>query len=184
MRCHRALPRSMAVLEPLDVLGARRASVVVIGILSAVASVPSGVAGRIRSWRAGLLQSPDEEAESISTLVREPCPFSPPSHRARRQCPSRVGLACQAATQGYPEPARAPRCRGWLRARRHFPKLADDTPSGRQRRKMLVKFQNPQNPDETWTGIGRSQKWVQVILSERGINMSPFKGIPMYQIHC
>ena len=41
----------------------------------------------------------------------------------------------------------------------------------------------PQNPDETWAGIGRSPKWVQVILAERGIDMAAFKGIPMYQIH-
>ena len=53
---------------------------------------------------------------------------------------------------------------------------------GRQRRKMPVKFRNPQNPDETWTGIGRSPRWVQAILGERGIDMAAFKAIPMYQI--
>jgi len=30
--------------------------------------------------------------------------------------------------------------------------------NGRQRRKMPAKFRNPQNPDETGTGIGRSPK--------------------------
>ena len=45
-----------------------------------------------------------------------------------------------------------------------------------------MRFRNPQNPDETWTGIGRSPRWVQAILNERGIDMAAFKGIPMYQI--
>ena len=48
---------------------------------------------------------------------------------------------------------------------------------------MPAKYRNPQNPDETWTGIGRSPKWVQAILGERGIEMAAFKSIPMYQIH-
>ena len=54
---------------------------------------------------------------------------------------------------------------------------------GQQRRKTPVKFRNPQNPDETWTGIGRSPKWVQAIFAERGIDIAAFKGIPMHQIH-
>ena len=41
----------------------------------------------------------------------------------------------------------------------------------------------PQNPDTTWSGIGRTPKWVQAILDERGIDMAAFKSIPMYQIH-
>ena len=49
---------------------------------------------------------------------------------------------------------------------------------------MPAKYRNPQNPEGgTWTGIGRSPKWVQEILSERGIEMAAFKSIPMYQIH-
>ena len=64
-----------------------------------------------------------------------------------------------------------------------FPELGTGGATGRQRRKMPAKFRNPQNPDETWTGIGRSPKWVQAILDERGIDMAAFKGIPMYQIH-
>ncbi len=64
-----------------------------------------------------------------------------------------------------------------------FPELGTGGANGRQRRKMPVKFRNPRNPDDTWTGIGRSPKWVQAILSERGIDMVAFKGIPMYQIH-
>ena len=63
-----------------------------------------------------------------------------------------------------------------------FPELANGAANGRQRRKMPAKFRNPQNPEETWTGIGRSPKWVQAILAERGIDMAAFKGIPMYQI--
>ena len=64
-----------------------------------------------------------------------------------------------------------------------FPELGTGATGGRQRRKMPAKFQNPQNPEETWTGIGRSPKWVQAILAERGIDMAAFKTIPMYQIH-
>ena len=63
-----------------------------------------------------------------------------------------------------------------------FPELGTGAETGRQRRKMPAKFRNPQNPDETWTGIGRSPKWVQAILAERGIGMAAFKAIPMYQI--
>ena len=48
---------------------------------------------------------------------------------------------------------------------------------------MPGRFRDPQNPDETWTGIGRSPKWVQAILAERGIDIAAFRGIPMYQIH-
>ena len=64
-----------------------------------------------------------------------------------------------------------------------FPELGSSASAGRRRRKMPPKYRNPQNPDETWTGIGRSPKWVQEILGERGIDMAAFKGIPMYQIH-
>ena len=64
-----------------------------------------------------------------------------------------------------------------------FPELGSSTSAGRRRRKMPPKYRNPQNPDETWTGIGRSPKWVQEILAERGIEMAAFKSIPMYQIH-
>ena len=64
-----------------------------------------------------------------------------------------------------------------------FPELGSSAPSGRRRRKLPAKYRNPQNSDETWTGIGRSPKWVQRILEERGIDMAAFKSIPMYQIH-
>ena len=64
-----------------------------------------------------------------------------------------------------------------------FPELGTGAANRRQRRKMPVKFRNPQNRDETWTGIGRSPRWVQAILAERGIDMAAFKGIPMYRIH-
>ena len=64
-----------------------------------------------------------------------------------------------------------------------FPELGKGGASGTGRRKMPAKFRNPQNPEETWTGIGRSPKWVRAIMSERGIDMAAFKTIPMYQIH-
>ena len=63
-----------------------------------------------------------------------------------------------------------------------FPEFGSGAAGGRPRRKMPVRFRNPQNPEETWTGIGRSPKWVQAILEERGIDMAAFKGIPMYQV--
>ena len=37
--------------------------------------------------------------------------------------------------------------------------------------------------DQTWGGVGRTPKWVQAILDERGIDMAAFKSIPMYRIH-
>ena len=64
-----------------------------------------------------------------------------------------------------------------------FPALASGTTSGSQRQKRPAKYRNPQNPEETWSGIGRSPKWVQAILGERGIEVAAFKAIPMYQIH-
>lgn len=64
-----------------------------------------------------------------------------------------------------------------------FPELRDADGSGNGRRKRPAKFRNPQNPEQTWTGVGRSPKWVQTILGERGIDMAAFKAIPMYQIH-
>ena len=64
-----------------------------------------------------------------------------------------------------------------------FPELGSDAASGTQRQKRPAKFRNPQNPEETWAGIGRTPKWVQAILSERGIDVAAFKSIPMFQIH-
>ena len=51
------------------------------------------------------------------------------------------------------------------------------------RRKRPAKYRDPQNPEQTWSGIGRTPKWVQAILDERGIDMAAFKSIPMYRIH-
>ena len=51
------------------------------------------------------------------------------------------------------------------------------------RRKRPAKYRDPQNPDQTWSGIGRTPKWVQAILDGRGIDMAAFKSIPMYRIH-
>ena len=64
-----------------------------------------------------------------------------------------------------------------------FPELGSGTASGTQRQKRPAKYRNPQNPEETWAGIGRTPKWVQAILGERGIDVAAFKGIPMYQVH-
>ena len=64
-----------------------------------------------------------------------------------------------------------------------FPELTNGSANGSQRQKRPAKYPNPQNSEQTWSGIGRSPKWVQAILSERGIDVAAFKGIPMYQIH-
>ena len=64
-----------------------------------------------------------------------------------------------------------------------FPELGSANGSGTRRQKRPAKYRNPQNPEETWSGIGRSPKWVQAILEERGIDAAAFKSIPMYQIH-
>ena len=63
-----------------------------------------------------------------------------------------------------------------------FPELGT-TASGNTRRKRPARYRDPHNPEQTWSGIGRSPKWVQAILDDRGIDMAAFKSIPMYQIH-
>ena len=63
-----------------------------------------------------------------------------------------------------------------------FPELGAASSSS-ARRKWPAKYRNPQNPDTTWSGLGRTPKWVQAILDERGIDRAAFKSIPMYQIH-
>ena len=63
-----------------------------------------------------------------------------------------------------------------------FPELGAGASTG-ARRKRPSKYRDPQNPDQTWSGIGRTPKWVQAILDERGIDMTAFKSIPMYRIH-
>ena len=64
-----------------------------------------------------------------------------------------------------------------------FPELGNGAANGNQRQKRPAKYRNPQNPGESWSGIGRTPKWVQAILEERGIDGAAFKAIPMYQIH-
>ena len=64
-----------------------------------------------------------------------------------------------------------------------FPELGSANGSGPRRQKRPAKFRNPQNRDDSWSGIGRTPKWVQAILDERGIDAAAFKSIPMYQIH-
>ena len=64
-----------------------------------------------------------------------------------------------------------------------FPELGAATGTGARRQKRPAKFRNPQNPDDTWSGIGRTPRWVAAIVKERGIDAAAFKSIPMYQIH-
>ena len=63
-----------------------------------------------------------------------------------------------------------------------FPELGT-TSSGGTRRRRPAKYRDPQNAERTWSGIGRTPKWVQAILDERGVDMATFKSIPMYRIH-
>ena len=60
-------------------------------------------------------------------------------------------------------------------------KPSDDASSSR--RKRPAKYRDPQHPEQTWSGIGRTPKWVQAILDERGIDRAAFKSIAMYRIH-
>ena len=62
-----------------------------------------------------------------------------------------------------------------------FPELGGASSTG-GRKKRPAKYRDPQNPEQTWSGIGRTPKWVQAILDERGIDVQAFKSIPMYQI--
>ena len=63
-----------------------------------------------------------------------------------------------------------------------FPELAAAS-SSRARGKRPAKYHDPQNHDQAWSGVGRTPKWVQAILDERGIDIAAFKSIPMYRIH-
>ena len=63
-----------------------------------------------------------------------------------------------------------------------FPELGAAS-SGPARRKRPPKYRDPQNPDHAWGGVGRTPKWVQAIVDERGIDVAAFKSIPMYQIY-
>ena len=63
-----------------------------------------------------------------------------------------------------------------------FPELGAAR-SSTTRRKRPARYRDPQNPEQTWSGIGRTPRWVQAILDEHGIDMKVFKSSPMYQIH-
>ena len=62
-----------------------------------------------------------------------------------------------------------------------FPQLAGPNVSRPLRRKLPVKFRDPQNGEHTRTGVGRTPRWVQSILGQRGIDLATFKSIPMHQ---
>ena len=64
-----------------------------------------------------------------------------------------------------------------------FPQLGTANGARVGRQKRPAKYRNPQNLDDTWSGIGRTPKWVAAIVEERGIDVPAFKAIPMYQIH-
>ena len=49
-----------------------------------------------------------------------------------------------------------------------FPDLVAAASAG-TRRKRTAKYRDPQSPDNSWSGIGPTPKWVKAILEERGI---------------
>ena len=53
-----------------------------------------------------------------------------------------------------------------------FPELGAPAPAGAVR-KRPPRYRDPHNPGQTWSGIGRTPKWVQAILDERGIDLPP-----------
>ena len=63
-----------------------------------------------------------------------------------------------------------------------FPEFSSAA-SANTRRKRPAGYRDPQNPDRTCSGVGRTPKWVQAILDERGIDMAVFKSNPVYRIH-
>lgn len=40
---------------------------------------------------------------------------------------------------------------------------------------VAVKFRNPDNPAETWTGRGRQPKWLVAKLAKRGVTVDDFR---------
>ena len=45
-------------------------------------------------------------------------------------------------------------------------KIPEREPKERKRREVKVKYRNPDNPDETWSGRGRPPQWMQAKLDE------------------
>ena len=52
-----------------------------------------------------------------------------------------------------------------------FPELGASS-SGGTRRRRPARYRTSQNSERTWSGIGRTPKWVQSILDDRGIDMA------------
>ena len=70
---------------------------------------------------------------------------------------SEVGLPRGEAAQGPPERGRAAgstRQATGYKLGDIFAELASGTATGSQRQKRPAKYRNPQNPEETWAGIG------------------------------
>ena len=64
-----------------------------------------------------------------------------------------------------------------------FPELGSANGARPAQQKRPAKYRNPQDPEQTWSGVGRTPRWVVAIVEERGIDVMVFKSIPMYQIH-
>ena len=60
-----------------------------------------------------------------------------------------------------------------------LPEIGKRAPRGRKR---PARFRNPENPKETWTGVGRTPKWVNAILAELEIDVAAFKSNQKYLI--
>ena len=91
--------------------------------------------------------------EQLTELLGNAQPEMAARARQRRKDP-RSELERRVAAEGYSEAD-------------IFREFRTGAANGSSRRKMPVKFRDPESPGDIWTGIGRSPKWVQAILTER-----------------
>ncbi|TQM92402.1 H-NS family nucleoid-associated regulatory protein [Roseinatronobacter monicus] len=52
--------------------------------------------------------------------------------------------------------------------------VMDDTGAKKVRAPVPVKYRNPNNPEETWSGRGRKPRWLTVAMTSVGAKMEDF----------
>ena len=52
--------------------------------------------------------------------------------------------------------------------------LVDDVSTKKKSAPVKPKYQNPANPDQTWSGRGRKPRWLTIALTSVGANMEDF----------
>ena len=62
-----------------------------------------------------------------------------------------------------------------------YPQLACANGSCSPQCRLSVRFQNPQAPVATWTGVGRTPRWVKSILGHPGITMARSRPSPCFK---